>query len=49
VGIASDRTSLVDFAVGKFGRLDILVNNVAINPHFGDLLDVRPALSCSFN
>jgi len=40
VGLAADRASLVDFAIGKFGRLDILVNNVAINPHFGDLLDV---------
>ena len=40
VGIEADRASLIEFTLAKFGRLDILVNNVAINPHFGDLLDV---------
>lgn len=26
----------------RFGRLDVLVNNAATNPHYGDALDVEP-------
>jgi NAD(P)-dependent dehydrogenase (short-subunit alcohol dehydrogenase family) len=29
--------------IERFGRLDILVNNAATNPHFGKTLDVEPA------
>jgi NAD(P)-dependent dehydrogenase (short-subunit alcohol dehydrogenase family) len=32
--------ALVDAAVKKFGKVDILVNNAATNPHFGPLVDV---------
>ena len=28
--------------IERFGRLDILVNNAATNPHFGATLDVEP-------
>ncbi len=31
--------ALVNETVARFGRLDILVNNAATNPHFGALLD----------
>ena len=31
---------LVEAAVAKFGKVDILVNNAATNPHFGPLLEV---------
>jgi 3-oxoacyl-[acyl-carrier protein] reductase len=29
----------VDLTLERFGRLDILVNNAAVNPHFGPLVD----------
>ncbi len=32
--------ALVDAAVKKFGKVDILVNNAATNPHFGPMVDV---------
>jgi NAD(P)-dependent dehydrogenase (short-subunit alcohol dehydrogenase family) len=35
--------SLVEQAVASFGRIDILVNNAATNPHFGPLLEATPA------
>ncbi|KAI1726357.1 short chain dehydrogenase domain-containing protein [Ditylenchus destructor] len=35
-----DRRRLVDFALEKFGKLDILVSNAAVNPHYGDLMTV---------
>lgn len=31
---------VIGFAVERFGRLDILVNNAATNPHYGRTLDV---------
>lgn len=31
--------ALVEAAVARYGRLDILVNNAATNPHFGTLLE----------
>lgn len=30
-------------AVERFGRLDILVNNAATNPHYGNVLDIEPS------
>lgn len=36
--------ALVDATVGKYGRVDILVNNAATNPHFGTLLEAEDSL-----
>jgi len=36
--------SLVNNAIGRFGRLDILVNNAATNPYYGATLDVPPSM-----
>jgi dehydrogenase/reductase SDR family protein 4 len=41
VGKAKDRESLVNTTLQKYGRIDILINNAGINPHFGNLLDVN--------
>jgi NAD(P)-dependent dehydrogenase (short-subunit alcohol dehydrogenase family) len=37
-GKEADCVSLVDRAVKHFGRVDVLVNNAATNPHFGPLM-----------
>jgi NAD(P)-dependent dehydrogenase (short-subunit alcohol dehydrogenase family) len=39
-GREADCVSLVEAAVQKFGKVDVLVNNAATNPHFGPLVDV---------
>jgi NAD(P)-dependent dehydrogenase (short-subunit alcohol dehydrogenase family) len=39
-GREAECTTLVEAAVKKFGKVDILVNNAATNPHFGPLVDV---------
>lgn len=45
VGIAAHNgdkqalTALVEATVARYGRLDILVNNAATNPHFGTILE----------
>ncbi|HSO38679.1 MAG TPA: glucose 1-dehydrogenase [Labilithrix sp.] len=39
-GKEEDCAALVDAAVKKFGKVDIVVNNAATNPHFGPLVDV---------
>eukprot|EP01134_Creolimax_fragrantissima_P007857 CFRG7857T1 len=39
VGNAEDRQRLIDTAVSKNGGLDILVNNVGTNPHYGRMID----------
>jgi NAD(P)-dependent dehydrogenase (short-subunit alcohol dehydrogenase family) len=38
VGRADDLSALVERTLETFGRLDIVVNNAATNPHFGPLL-----------
>ncbi len=48
-GKENECKGLVDEAVKKFGRVDILVNNAATNPHFGPLLDAtEPAFDKTF-
>jgi NAD(P)-dependent dehydrogenase (short-subunit alcohol dehydrogenase family) len=37
-GKESDCSALVDAAVKRFGKVDVLVNNAATNPHFGPLM-----------
>lgn len=37
VGNAEDRIALIDQTIKIYGRLDILVNNAAINPYYGAL------------
>jgi NAD(P)-dependent dehydrogenase (short-subunit alcohol dehydrogenase family) len=39
-GREGDCVALVDAAVKKFGKVDVLVNNAATNPYFGTFLDV---------
>ena len=39
-GKEADCVALVEAAVKKFGKVDVLVNNAATNPHFGPLVDV---------
>lgn len=37
IGDAEQRTNLIEQTISTFGRLDILVNNAAINPYYGPL------------
>jgi NAD(P)-dependent dehydrogenase (short-subunit alcohol dehydrogenase family) len=37
-------TELVDKTVEHFGRVDILVNNAATNPHFGNVLEAEDSM-----
>ena len=39
-GKEDDCAALVDAAVKRFGKVDVVVNNAATNPHFGPLVDV---------
>uniref|UniRef100_A0A8C7E2R3 Dehydrogenase/reductase SDR family member 4 n=1 Tax=Naja naja TaxID=35670 RepID=A0A8C7E2R3_NAJNA len=39
VGKSEDRRRLVDMAVERYGGIDILVCNAAVNPFFGRMLD----------
>jgi NAD(P)-dependent dehydrogenase (short-subunit alcohol dehydrogenase family) len=39
-GKQDDCVALVDAAVKKFGKVDVLVNNAATNPYFGPFLDI---------
>ncbi|MFG2958397.1 SDR family oxidoreductase [Streptomyces sp. NPDC048291] len=42
-GRPEDAERCVEETVGRFGRLDVLVNNAATNPYMGPLLDLDPA------
>lgn len=44
IGKEDQRKNLVAKTIGAFGRIDILVNNAAINPVFGPIEDVDPAV-----
>lgn len=44
VGSGEDREALVDYTLNTFGKIDILVNNVAINPNFGPISTCNPEL-----
>lgn len=41
VGKQDQRKDLIDATIDQFGRIDILVNNAAINPFFGPLEDAE--------
>ena len=39
-GKEADCTRLVEAAVQRFGKVDVLVNNAATNPYFGPMLGI---------
>lgn len=39
-GREADCVALVEQAIAKFGKVDVLVNNAATNPYFGPFLDI---------
>lgn len=43
VGEEQAITSLVEKSLAAYGRIDVLVNNAATNPHLGALLEATPA------
>lgn len=44
IGKEDQRKNLVDKTIGTFGKIDILVNNAAINPIFGPLEDAGESI-----
>ncbi len=44
IGKEEQRKNLVDKTIESFGRIDILVNNAAINPVFGPIEEVSPEI-----
>ena len=44
IGKSDQRENLVTQTIAAFGRIDILVNNAAINPVFGPIEEVDPAI-----
>lgn len=41
VGRSEDRASMINTVTGQFGRIDILVNNAAVNPYYGPIEDIE--------
>lgn len=41
VGKEEDQQKLIDFTLEKFGSIDMLVSNVAVNPYFGSFMDMQ--------
>lgn len=41
VGKEDDRQKLVQHTLDKYGSIDILVSNVAVNPYFGNMMDME--------
>lgn len=41
VGNEDDQKKLIDFTLDKFGSIDMLVSNVAVNPYFGSFMDMQ--------
>ena len=44
IGKEEQRKYLIDRTISQLGRIDVLVNNAAINPVFGPIEDVDPAI-----
>lgn len=44
VGSESDRNHLVSYAIEKMNKIDVLINNAAINPAFGSIQDQNELL-----
>jgi NAD(P)-dependent dehydrogenase (short-subunit alcohol dehydrogenase family) len=42
-GKPEDLTALVEGVIARFGRIDVLVNNAATNPHFGPMMTADDA------
>ena len=42
-GSREDAQGMVDMALDRYGRLDIVVNNASTNPHFGPILTSEPS------
>lgn len=40
VGKEEDRNRLIEYTLQEYGKIDILISNVAVNPYFGSLLDM---------
>lgn len=40
VGESEDRRNLIAFCIKKFGRVDVLISNVGVNPAIGSMLNI---------